>query len=227
MMLPAPHPMTRQQRCNRGQTRRDEQGFGDDEIEPVTKLSPVTYPYPFGWRVVTSTLLAATIMIVPVDNVWYRGDMTLGRTPGYRRWAGMPIMVCYFDFFGHLWLTFRDFSRFQAFFLCLDTLGSSRNTGEHRRGGLVCLALHNGMLFRFFGHFLLIFHYFSWFHVFFTRLDAPGSPRNTGEHWRGWAGTSNPLKWYVTSIFWPFCLYFPFFFAILCDFHAFGCAWRA
>src|SRR6266496_1508118 len=86
--------------------------------------------------------------------------MTLGRTPGYRRWAGMPIMVCYFDFFGHLWLTFRDFSRFQAFFLCLDTLGSSRNTGEHRRGGLVCLALHNGMLFRFFGHFLLIFSLF-------------------------------------------------------------------
>src|SRR6266542_2144889 len=148
--------------------------------------------------------------------------MTLGRTPGYRRWAGMPIMVCYFDFFGHLWLTFRDFSRFQAFFLCLDTLGSSRNTGEHRRGGLVCLALHNGMLFRFFSHFcLLIFHYVSWFFVFFTRLYAPGSPRNTGDPCRRWAGTSNPLQSYVTSIFCPFFLYFPFFLAILCHFHAF------
>src|SRR6266508_3493781 len=116
--------------------------------------------------------------------------MTLGRTPGYRRWAGMPIMICYFDFFGHLWLTFRDFSRFQAFFLCLDTLGSSRNTGEHRRGGLVCLALHNGMLLRFFDHFAFIFRSFSRFYVIFMHLDAPGGPRETRGYRRG--GLTSP-----------------------------------
>src|SRR6266508_4460471 len=105
--------------------------------------------------------------------------MTLGRTPGYRRWAGMPIMICYFDFFGHLWLTFRDFSRFQAFFLCLDTLGSSRNPGEHRCGGLLYMNLHNGMLLRFFYHFAFIFRSFSRFYAILMRLDAPVEPRQT------------------------------------------------
>jgi len=57
-------------------------------------------------------------------------------------------------------------------------------------------------------------------------LIAPGSPRNTGEHWRGWVGISDPLKWCVISIFWPFFAYFLFFFMILCDFHAFGCTWK-
>jgi len=95
--------------------------------------------------------------------------MTSGKTPGYRRAVlACPqpfIMVYYFDFFGHFWLIFRDFSRFQVLFMCVDLFKSYRNTGEHWGGGLACPTIHNSMLFRFFGHFLLTF-LFAFSHVF-------------------------------------------------------------
>jgi len=85
----------------------------------------------------------------------------------------------------------------------------------------------NGMWFWLFWTFVVDFFCdFSQFQAFFTCLDALGSSRNTGEHWEGWVGISNPLKWCVNSIFWPFSTYFPFFFAILCDFHVFECTWK-
>ena len=70
---------------------------------------------------------------------------------------------------------------------------------------------------------------FSWFFVisgFFHAYGCIWNPRNIGQHWRGWAGMSNPPEWYDISIFGAFFAYYLLFFVILRVFHAFGCSWR-
>ena len=130
-------------------------------------------------------------------------------------WYAKPsIMVCYFDFFGHLFMIFRDFSLFQVFFMHLDAFRCSRNTGEQWGDGLACPALHNSMLFRCFYNFSLILGVFQAFGCIWKLKRCR---RLLG----GRAGMSNPLQWYVNSIFHSFFAYFSCFFAISCVSHAF------
>src|SRR6266540_867199 len=101
--------------------------------------------------------------------------MTLGRTPGYRRWAGMPIMVCYFDFFGHLWLTFRDFRHFFCVWIHLEALGIQENTG-----GVGWYVWPSTMACYFDFSALFFFRDFTCFSRVWMHLEALGTLENTG-----------------------------------------------
>jgi len=91
--------------------------------------------------------------------------------------------------------------------MCVDLFKSYRNTGEHWGGGLACPTIHNSMLFRFFGHFSLIFLSYSRFRAFFMRWDAPGGHREPRGYRRG--GVACPTLYNgMLLIFWPFFVYF-------------------
>src|SRR6266498_1447742 len=107
--------------------------------------------------------------------------MTLGRTPGYRRWAGMPIMVCYFDFFGHLFVIFRDFRHFFCVWIHLEALGIQENTGGVGwyvwPSTMVCYFDFSAI---FFYLFFVIFRDFLRFSCVWMRLEALGKQEATG-----------------------------------------------
>ena len=130
-----------------------------------------------------------------------------------------------FRFLGHFSLISHYFSRFYAFFTRLDAPGGSRGTREHRRGcrpsKMVCYFDFSAILAYFslffailgvfhvfgctwkayYGNKTLNFRSFSWFHAFFTRLDAPGRPRNTGEAKRVNCIFSEYFSWFFVIYF--------------------------
>jgi len=56
---------------------------------------------------------------------------------------------------------------FHLFFMRFDVFGGSKNTREHRRGGLWHPFLHIGMLLRLFNHFMLNYDDFRQFSLVF------------------------------------------------------------
>ena len=130
-------------------------------------------------------------------------------------WCVQPSpMVCYFiisPIFRLFFVISRVFTRFSCVWMHLEPIGTLE-------GGA---GMSNPLQWYVISLFHAFFAYFSLFHAFFMRLDTPGTPRNTGEHWRGgWHVQPSTMLCYL-----DFSAIFRLFSFLFHDFTRFSHVW--